>query len=40
MKQIKKVKIAIKFRLMHTLSTLWTIGTSIVAGDVLKPLLQ
>jgi hypothetical protein len=35
MKQIKKVKIAIKFRFNLTISTLWTIGTSIVAGDVL-----
>ena len=36
MEQIKKVKIAIKMTLLSIIETLWTIGTSVVAGEVLS----
>lgn len=35
MEQIKKVKIVIKMTLLSIIETLWAIGTSVVAGDVL-----
>lgn len=36
MEHIKKVKIGLKKGFISIIETLWTIGTSIVAGDVLK----
>jgi hypothetical protein len=35
MEQNKKVKIVTKMTLLSVIQTLWTIGTSVVAGDVL-----
>lgn len=35
MEQIKKVKIVNKMTLLSIIETLWAIGTSVVAGDVL-----
>ena len=36
MEQLKKVKIVFKTVMVSTMQTLWAIGTSAVAGDVLK----
>lgn len=40
MEQIKKVKIVTKMTLLSVIQTLWAIGTSVVAGDVLTQRLK
>lgn len=40
MEQIKKVKIVTKMTLLSLIQTLWAIGTSVVAGDVLTQRLK